>query len=344
LEINSEVRTNIWNEFLQGCEKATIYHTPEWKAVLESAFGYDSKYIFLVDDNEKVTGELPLFYVKSKLFGSHVSSLPFSHSCGYVGNESHSNEALDKAIQISEAAKSKYLEIRDVSNNLRFREVGSFYTHVLELSSKPEQVWSKLDKGSVRWAVKKSKQMGTTVSCSRNIEDLKEFYELNCMTKKDLGVPCHPWKFFKALFANLGESVSLYIVKYKGDTIAGGIMEYFKDTVLYGYGAANPKYMGVHPYNAFIWASIEDACSRGFSRFDFGRSSDNESGLRNFKKRWGTTEIDLKYSYHPQNASSALFDAYSKKSLLYDFAGFAIRHSPMWTYKKFSDAVLAEMG
>ncbi len=342
--MKTEVRSILWKEFLEGSEKATIYHTPEWKAVLESAFGYDSKYIFMLDDNGKVTGELPLFYVKSKLFGFHVSSLPFSHSCGYVGKESYRNEALEKAIQISEATKSKYLEIRNATNNFKFREVGSFYAHVLDLSSRSEEVWSKLDKGSVRWAVKKSKQMGATVSSSRNIEDLKSFYELNCMTKRDLGVPCHPWIFFKALFDNLGESVSLYIVKYKGDTIAGGIMEYFKDTVLYGYGAANPKYLSVHPYNAFIWASIEDACSRGFSRFDFGRSSNNESGLRNFKKRWGTTEINLRYSYFPQNVSSVLFDAYSKKSFLYDFAGFAIRHSPMWTYKKFSDGVLSEVG
>lgn len=344
MEIKDEVRTNQWNEFLQGCEKATIYHTPEWKAVLESAFGYDSKYIYLVDDHEKVAGVLPLFYVKSKLFGFHVSSLPFSHYCGYVGKESHRNEALEKAIQISESTKSKYLEIRDATNIKRFREVGSFYTHILELSSKPELVWGKLDKGSVRWAVKKSKQMGAMVSSSRNIEDLKEFYELNCMTKRDLGVPCHPWKFFKALFDHMGESALLYIVKYKGDTIAGGIMEYFKGTVLYGYGAADPKYLNVHPYNAFIWASIEDACLQGFLRFDFGRSSDNESGLRNFKKRWGTTEINLKYSYYPQDASSALVNAYSKKSFLYDISSFTIRHSPIWTYKKFSDVVLAEVG
>lgn len=344
MEIKSEVNIDLWNEFLQGCDRATIYHTPEWKSVLEKSFGYESKYIFVINDFGQIAGELPLFYVKSRLFGYHVSSLPFAHSCGYIGDQSFKNDALEQAISVSENSRSRYLEIRDGSNNSKFNEAGSFYTHVLNLSARPEQVWSKLDKGSVRWAVKKSKQLGTTVTSSINKEDLRDFYELNCLTKKDIGVPCHPWKFFTELFDLMGKFISLYIVNYKGGTIAGGIMIYFKDTVLYGYGAANPRYLDVHPYNAFIWASIEDACNKGFSNFDFGRSSENEPGLRNFKKRWGTIEIDLKYSYYPRNASSALANAYSKRNMLYEFAGLAIRHSPSWIYKKFSDGVLAEVG
>jgi len=44
---------------------------------------------------------------------------------------------------------------------------------------------------------KKSGKLGVSVASSTDIEDLKEFYELNCITKQSLGVPCHPWEFFK---------------------------------------------------------------------------------------------------------------------------------------------------
>jgi hypothetical protein len=343
LEIKTKVKKELWNEFLQKCGEATLYHTPEWKSILEDAFGFYPKYLFLVDENERVLGELPLFYVKSRLFGSHVSSLPFSHYCGYIGEKSHQNDILEKAIQMLNDTKSNYLEIRSYIDDSRFRQVGGFYTHVLELSNSPEDVWKRLDKGSVRWAIKKSKEMGLTVHVSRDLGDLKEFYELNCINKKNLGVPCHPWKFFKLLFDRLAESALLYIAKYKGNTIAGGVMLCYKHTVLYGYGAADPKSLRLHPYHAFIWASIEDACSKGFLAFDFGRSSDAEIGLKNFKKRWGTNEINLYYSYYPQRASTPLVD-FRKKKFYYDFARFAIRHSPMWIYKKFSDRVVGGLG
>jgi hypothetical protein len=329
---------------LLGCDKSTIYHTPEWKSVLENAFGYDPKYLFLVDDTGLVVGELPLFFVNSRLFGSHLSSLPFSHSCGYIGRDSHRNEILETAIRISDCTKSKYLEIRDAVNYSRFREADSFYTHILELSSKVEQVWGKLDKGSVRWAIRKSMTLGTSVITTKNLEDIREFYELNCMTKRDLGVPCHPWKNFRNLFEILGDSAILYAVRYNGEMVAGGIMEYFKDTVLYGYGASNPKFLNLHPYHAFLWATIENACSDGYRYLDFGRSSNREQGLREFKRRWGTFERALCYSYYPPTSSSALADAYGKESMLYRLGSATIRHAPMTIYKRFSDSVVGEIG
>jgi len=67
----------------------------------------------------------------------------------------------------------------------------------LELSRKPEDVWIKLNKGSVRWAINKAEKSGVTVKRTRDLEDLRAFYEINALTKKDLGVPCHPWEFFK---------------------------------------------------------------------------------------------------------------------------------------------------
>ena len=344
MEIEMKVKTNLWNEFLQCCDKSTIYHTPEWKSVLENAYGYDPKYLFLVDDNGLVIGELPLFCVNSKLFGSHLSSLPFSHSCGYIGRESHRNDILESAIRISDGTKSKYLEIRDAVYHPGFREVDSFYTHILELSNKLELVWGKLDKGSVRWAIRKSMALGTSVATTRNLEDLREFYELNCMTKRDLGVPCQPWKNFRNLFEIPGDFALLHSVRCNGEMVAGGIMEYFKDTVLYGYGAANPRYLNMHPYHAFLWAAIENACSDGYKYLDFGRSSDREQGLREFKRRWGTLERALCYSYYPPTSSSALAEAYSKKSVLYRLGSAIIRHAPMTIYKRFSDAVVGGMG
>jgi len=70
--------------------------------------------------------------------------------------------------------------------------------------------------------------------------------------------------------------------KYNGEIIGGGVMVFFKDTVIYGYGASNPNYLNLQPYNAFIWKSIEDACINGYNYYDFGRTSYSRYRINRF--------------------------------------------------------------
>jgi lipid II:glycine glycyltransferase (peptidoglycan interpeptide bridge formation enzyme) len=118
-------------------------------------------------------------------------------------------------------------------------------------------------------------------------------------------------------------------------------VQYFKDTVSYGYGAANPGYLKSHPYNAFIWKSIEDACLNGYKYYDFGRTSYDNVGLINFKKRWGTIEKKLYYSYYPKNPESLTGN---RDNFKYRLGTKVIRRMPMPVYKKFSDVVFGHFG
>ncbi|NQE53330.1 hypothetical protein C5S29_07030, partial [ANME-1 cluster archaeon GoMg3.2] len=135
--------------------------------------------------------------------------------------------------------------------------------------------------------------------------------------------------------------VYLYIARCDDEIIAGGVMEYFKDGVLYGYGAANSDYLKLHPYDAFIWKSIEDACVNGYKYFDFGRTSYDNVGLINFKKRWGTVEKKLYYSYYPKNPESLVEN---RENFKYKWGTKIIRRMPMPIYKKFSDVVFGSFG
>lgn len=339
--IVKNVKEEEWKSFLNKCDEATIYHTPEWKQLLEKTFGYKSEYLFAKDESGNIAGFLPLFYIKSKLTGNRLCSVPFSHICDLLGTKEASAHLLEEAIQKFKKSNASTLEIRGTLNDDRFVNLNSFSTYILELSSNPSDVWPKLNKGSVRWAVKKAEKSGVIVETTRDIGDLKEFYEINAMTKKDLGVPCHPWKFFKNMFDILGNSVSLYVSKYNGEIIGGGIMVYFKDTVLYGYGAANPNYLNLHPYNSFIWKSIEDACLKGYSFYDFGRTSYSNTGLIDFKKRWGTIETKLYYSNYPTKSNSL---SNNRESTKYKLASKVIGEMPLLMYKQFSNTVFQHFG
>ena len=341
IDIVKNVEEEEWKSFINACDEATIFHTPEWKQFLEKTFGYKSEYLFAKDESGNISGFLPLFYIKSKLTGNRLCSVPFSHICGPLGTKDVSADLLEEAILLFQKSNVNTLEIRGTLGDERFMTINSFSTHTLELSSNPEDVWLKLHKGSVRRAIKKAEKSGVTVETTRDLDDWKKFYEVNAVTKQHLGVPCHPWKFFKNMFDILGNQASLYVSKYNGEIIGGGIMLYFKDAVTYGYGAADPNYLNLCPYNAFLWKSIEDACIKGYNIYDFGRTSYSNTGLIEFKKRWGTVETKLYYSNYPAKSNSL---SENRESTKYKLASKIIDEMPLLIYKPFSDAVFQHFG
>lgn len=340
IKIVNSISREEWTRFVLNNSDATIYHTPEWKEVLERTFGFKPYYVF-AKENGEITGMLPLFYIKSIITGNRLCLLPFSHFCGPIGDKKVLKSLIKEEVSLHKDLNVNYLEIRDYIDFDGFESQNTFSTYILELSPNIEEVWKRLDKRSVMWAIKKSKKNNVIVEKTRNVDDFRKFYKLNCATKREIGVPSHPWSFFKNLFKFLNDNISLYVARYNGEIIAGGIMESFKDTVIYGYGAANSDYLELCPYNAFIWKSIEDACQNGYRYFDFGRTSYDNTGLISFKKRWGTAEKKLYYSYYPRVPESLIG---SRDSLAYKLGTKVIRKMPMSIYKKFSDVMFRNFG
>ncbi len=341
ITIVRSIREEEWMRFLGGCDRATIYYTPGWKRFLDTVFPYKSHYLFAQDDTGEVVGVLPLFEVRSRLMGNRLTSAPFAHLCGPVGTGEAVFTLLGEAISLSERLSVDFLQINDLVGEPRFQRQNTFCSHILKLSPRIDLQWRRLDKGSVRWAIKKARRSGVTVDTSTSTADIRRFYELNCLTKKKLGVPAHSWDFFSNLFAALKENAILYRALYEGDMIAGGIMVRYNGTVLYAYGAASPDHLPVSPYNAFLWRSIEDACASGYRLFDFGRTAKTDSGLMHFKKRWGAIEQPLSYSFYPFVPRNALRD---RAGITRRAMSKLIRHMPDGMYRWFSRGILKEVG
>lgn len=341
IEIRERVPESEWRRFLDVCSDATLYHTPEWKLFLERTFDYKSHYLFATDESGQLIGMLPLFEVKSRLMGNRLCSVPFSHECGCLGDDAACTTLIEKAIALKDEHHIEKIEIREAIRNPAFQRKNAFCTYILHLSQNPEELWKQLGKNSVRRYVKKAEKLGVSVASSTDIEDIKEFYELNCIGKQCLGVPCHPWEFFKNLFSVLGGYAQMYLSRYEGSIIAGGVMECYKGQVLYGYGAADPNHLDLHPYYAFIWKSIEDACVNGCRTYDFGRASYDNTGLIQFKKKWNTQERELCYSYYPVAGRSVVTE---RDSTVYRLGNSVIRAMPMSAYKAFSTSIFGHFG
>lgn len=337
--IENRVSINEWNNFIEHRRDSTIYHTPEWKQFIENTLHAEPKYLFGKEDDE-IVSLLPLFKVKSVITGNRLSSLPFSHVCGPIGSSQGITALLDHAQKSVDG--SRYgLEIKGFSGISGYHINEEYCTYVLNIGSPVENVWKGLDRGSVRWAINKSKNSGVSVDVSCDGEAIKDFYELNCRTKRDLGVPGHPLTYIQNLFKYLGPKVSLYSARIGNQMIGGGIMERYNLNVIYGYGAADPEHINCHPYHAFIWESIKDAINNECQTYDFGRASKDNIGLIRFKKKWGAIEKQLFYNQYPEAIGSRLT---SRDSSLVNLGSSIVRKMPMPLFKGFSKLTFSHFG
>lgn len=339
ISVTIEVTEKEWKEFLTKSESATIYHTPEWKTILEKSFGYEPYYLFAEDESGKIIGLLPLFNIKSKLTGNRLCSVPFSHVCGPIGDKTAVNLLISEGVNLYKDLNVNRLEIRGLIDFNGFQHQNAFSTYILELLN-VESTWNLVHK-SVRRYIKKS-QNYVAISKSNNIEDADFFFQINCKNKKDKGVPAHPKKFIYNLVNTLSDNLTIYLAKLKNENVGCIItLPLAKYKVLYGYGASDPQYLNYHPLYSLLWRSIEDACMNGYKYYDFGRASYDNVGLINFKKRWGTVEKKLYYSYYPKKPESL---TENRDNLKYKLGTKIIRRMPMPIYKKFSDVVFGSFG
>jgi hypothetical protein len=335
MEVITNVREDEWKKFLDVCDTATIYHTPEWKKLIESTFNYEPYYLFIRNDSGKIAGLLPMFHVKSIISGDGLCCVPFAHECGPIGDAYTLNILIEKGIDLYRNMEigpdrhhfNMHIEVKDsLSTDFHLHNIFSMY--ILELSN-VQTTWNIIHK-SMRRYVKKSLDK-VEISRSSCIKDAELFYQVNCINKKDKGIMSHPKDFFCNLVCIMPENVDIYLAKLNNKIIGGIINISFKDKVFYGFGATDPRYIDYHPLHGCIWKSIEDACLNGYKIYDFGIASCHDTGMTNFKKRWGTIEKKLYYSYYPILVGKE----YSTRC--YQVTTKIIQYMPMCVYKKFSD-------
>jgi lipid II:glycine glycyltransferase (peptidoglycan interpeptide bridge formation enzyme) len=72
----------------------------------------------------------------------------------------------------------------------------------------------------------------------------------------------------------------------------------YGNKVVSGY-AANSKLGRAFRASDFVyWHAIRWASENGYSKFDFGADSPNQTGLRQFKEKWGASEEIVSHYYY----------------------------------------------
>jgi len=261
----------------------------------------------LEDRNGDIRAAIPCFVVKSMLTGTRIVSLPFSGCCDpLVDSASDFSLLLDRIIDTLDDLSGSYYELRTFRNADSIKDsrlkVHSYHkTHVLDLRQGFVKIQSEFPRDII-YSHRRALKSAVTIKQVESEQDLKEFYFVNAGTRKRLGLPVQPYRFFKNMWEILYPQSYLdaFLARLNGKTIAGMILFKFGNTVFDSFRASIPKYSAVRPNHLLLWTAIERACLKGYDYFDFGKTTSENQGLLSFKSRWGGDIYDVPYFYYPE--------------------------------------------
>ena len=284
-----------WNDFVTNSPEGGLYHLTAWRNVIEKSYSHKSHYL-LAEEGGKLKGILPLFLVKSRLFGNSLVSLPFVDSAGLCSEGNQVEMALlEEAGKIASDEAVDYLELRQKNAcNLKLETKTNKVTLSLNLDDDPQKLWKKLP-SERRNRIRKTEKLGLSVEFAGK-ESLDCFFQIFAANMRDLGSPVHSRSFFKNILEEFPDNSQLILVRHDRDYIGAALGLFFKDTFTIPWVSSLRKYFSLYPNNLLYWEAMKFASSEGLKIFDFGRSSIG-SGTFTFKVRWGAKPQPLYWQY-----------------------------------------------
>jgi len=291
-----------WDELAREC--GLFYHHPRWITGLSRTFGFPVRYVAAFDDARLVAG-LPLAEVPSLIGPRRLVSLPFSYAAGVIGAEEAAHEALAaEAIAFARECRARRIEIKSRATGgapTAYTRTLHYSTFRVPTSGGEAAVWSRLHAGSTRRSIRKGEKAGMRVVTGETRADWLVMAELQEQSSHGHGVPAPPRRFFVELCRDLqGHGLAtLYLAFPREGRAAAGIVVWLGAREwIYAFGASRPETLEERPNHVLLWTALRDAIGAGVV-FDLGRAAPEQTGLVEFKRRWGGEPTPLAYDYWP---------------------------------------------
>lgn len=297
----SEIDDIGWTKFVENHPESNIFHHRDWSRVIAQTYGYEPFAVVLREPDNSIAAGLPMMKIRSWMTGKRWVSLPFTDQCGpLLRNKDDLEVFINELIRKNKESNSPGIEIRSgLPSTDGIVYSNRHYIHYLKFDKGPEELYKKFRKKGVRYCIKKAIKAGIDISLSSESDALMDFYDLHLMTRRKLGVPTQPKKYFLNLWENLikREMGFTALAQYEGKPIAGGVFLHYNKNLIYKYGATDPEYMNLYANHLLLWEVIQWGCKNEMAVMDWGRTDKDKEGLRKFKLGWGTEEKELTYSF-----------------------------------------------
>lgn len=187
--------------FLRNDNHASTYHHPAWLKTISKTFKHKSFYL-LLEDEKNILSFLPFVFVKTKIIGKRIVSLPFSTYCTPLLPADKMNEVMSFLINnFKTVSRINIRTLTDYTSELKeFTHTGEYVTHFLDLKSDIQKTFESFHPNSVRASIRRVEKNHLTIRYGDSESDLKIFYDLEVLLRKRLALPPLPFTFFRNIY------------------------------------------------------------------------------------------------------------------------------------------------
>jgi CelD/BcsL family acetyltransferase involved in cellulose biosynthesis len=317
-----------WLDLAATHPDALAFHRREWAELIAEVYGFPAFLLGLEDDRGGLVGALPVLEVRGLSRRRRWVSLPFTDACPPLSRAGADVDAFAAAVERARAAAGVELHVRAPFPAAGAVARAEAVTHALPLAGGPDALFAAFGKMQQRNVKKAGRERVEVRTAERETDLTRTYYDLHVQTRRRLGVPAQPRRFFAAIWQRLlapGHG-RLLLAHAEGVPVAGLVLLEGGRTVTYKFGASDAAAWRLRPNHLLFWEAIRDACAAGFETFDFGRSDLPDEGLRAFKSSWGATETPLVYS----SLGGRPAPAESGEGRAGALARTVLQHAPTW--------------
>jgi FemAB-related protein (PEP-CTERM system-associated) len=282
---------------VRAAPQGSVFHLSGWERAVERVFRHEPRTLGAFRGADLV-GVLPLFACRTPFGARNLISIPYGVYGGPAAEDAEAGTALvEHAVRLSEEERVGRLELRCKEDPGVPGLVGSdlYAAFVQDLPDDPEEIWTRMPKRARAEVRKAIERHGLVVSEGPWYAD--DLYELFARSKKQLGSPALPRRWYRALLEELGSDAVVHVARVSAQPIAATMSFRFRDTFDFYYIGVTED--GNRAYNVtnFLVVRLQEWCVRhGLKRFDLGRSRMG-SGPYQFKKNQGFEPTPLAYRY-----------------------------------------------
>jgi len=285
-----------WDALVRRHPGSTFFHRFGWRRLLADTLGYDDRYL-CAWRGDGLVGLLPLAGVRSRLFGSSLTSLPF---CAYGGPLAEGPDAtpiesllVTSAVETARSLRLERLELRGLrSFSAQAPRLALYSTFRASIPTDLETMKGIPQKR--RNVVRRALSMGLQACVDR---DADRFFELYAENARAHGTPALGRAFFRALLAAFPQdSDVLRVTDAQGRDLSAILSFYHQGEVLAYFAGEVGQARQTNANDFKYWSLMRHAAARGCTRFDFGRSKAG-TGSFEFKRLWGFEPQRLHYEF-----------------------------------------------
>jgi hypothetical protein len=314
-----------WFEFVSGHPAASPFHLPAWATVITECYKFEAFVLTVQDTDGEILAGIPVVAVRSPLGRTRWVSLPFSDCCPVLQRPGAAEEEILSVLtEYVLQSGTQELEIRSAlpaGDGSYPVEVG--YHHVLDLPQDPADLHPHKNYRQHR---NQAMRKGVQVTRGTTSEDMDAYYRLQTLTRRRLGVPVQPKRFFDLISRQLVERGNGFVATatLDGEPLAACVYLTHNATIVAKFQASDPDQAETGAGHLIHWEVMSAACTEGYHSLDMGRTDLGAEGLRVYKTRLGATESPLFYTHIGRTPPE------EKRPRVGGLPQRIIRNSPIW--------------